>query len=125
MKFELDEQDSHTILRVKEEKLNSVVAPNLKAEIVLLINKGRNNLIFDLSEVKFVDSSGLSALLIAHRLCNNANGTFVISELQENVSKLINISQLDNIMNITSTVSEAIDQISGGGSVDKSSDNGE
>ena len=103
MKYNLDENPQHVIFKLEEEKLNSLIAPDIKAEIVLLINKGTKNLIFDLSNVKFVDSSGLSSILIAHRLCNNVNGAFVLSCLQDSVIRLIQISQLDNIINITST----------------------
>ena len=39
---------------------------------------------------------------------NDANGTFVITGLQDSVSKLISISQLDNVLNITATLDDAV-----------------
>ena len=44
-----------------------------------------------------------------HRLCKNVNGSFVLTGLQESVSKLVSISQLDTILNITPTLNEAVD----------------
>ena len=65
MKFSVDKQDAYTIFHLDEENLNSLVAPDLKSEFVLLSNEGITSLIFDLGNVKYVDSSGLSAILTA------------------------------------------------------------
>jgi len=48
---------------------------------------------------------------VANRLCKNANGTFVLSGLQTAVERLITISQLDTVLNITNTIAEAADII--------------
>jgi len=112
MKFEVDKQDQYCTVTLKEEKLNSLIAPDLKSEIVVLNNEGIKNMILDLSEVKYADSSGLSSILVANRLCKNSNGKLVLTGLQENVSKLIKISQLDSILHITENVGDAADLIS-------------
>ncbi|HRJ14774.1 MAG TPA: STAS domain-containing protein, partial [Saprospiraceae bacterium] len=59
MKYTVDKQERYTIFRLDETTLNSVLAPQLKSEFVILSNEGVNNLILDLSNVEFVDSSGL------------------------------------------------------------------
>jgi anti-anti-sigma factor len=76
---------------------------------VFLNNNNHKNILLDLSKVKYCDSSGLSAILIGNRLCKNANGSFILFGLQENVMKLITISQLDTVLNITPTFTEALD----------------
>ncbi|MBR2887037.1 MAG: hypothetical protein IKB95_02335 [Bacteroidales bacterium] len=53
----------------------------------------------------------MSAILVANRLCKNANGTFVLTGLQTAVERLISISQLDTVLNITDTVDKAIELI--------------
>jgi len=70
MKFSLDKKKTHSVFQLQEENLNAVLAPNLKSEFVFLRNEGVKNLIFDLSEVKYVDSSGLSSILTANRSCS-------------------------------------------------------
>ena len=65
MKFTLDKQDKYSILSLDEENLNSLIAPDLKSEFVFLRNEGVRSLIFDLTNVKYVDSSGLSAISIS------------------------------------------------------------
>ena len=71
--------------------------------------EGKNNVIMDLSQVKYADSSGLSALLNARRLYNAAGGIFVLFGLTPHVEKLINISQLQHVLNIVGTKQEAIE----------------
>lgn len=111
MKFSVDKQESHSIFKLDEEKLNSLIAPQLKAEMVVLNAEGVRNIIFDLSNVRFVDSSGLSSILVTDRLCKTAKGTFVLTNISDNVMKLIKISQLENILNIVPTMKEAVDLI--------------
>lgn len=52
MKFTLDKTDRYTIFKLDEDNLNSILAPDLKSEFVLLSNEGVRNLILDLSDVK-------------------------------------------------------------------------
>ena len=111
MKYNVDKQERYTVFLLQEDNLNSIIAPKLKSEFVILANEGVKNLIFDLSSVQFVDSSGLSAILTADRLWKQL-GNFVLTGVgHESVKKLIKISRLDTILTIIPTVSEAIDYV--------------
>lgn len=112
MEFNIEKKDGFTQIQVQVEKLDTHIAPNLKSELVLISGNGEKNIILDLSRVKYCDSSGLSAILVANRLCKNANGTFVVCGLNEAVERLITISQLDTVLNITQTLDEAVSMIS-------------
>src|ERR1700735_1718265 len=111
MKFTVDKHEKYILLRLNEGKLNSIVSPQLKSELILMNTEGQRNIIFDLSQVKFADSSGLSSLLVGHRLCKNAAGVFILSGLNDAVSRLIAISQLDSVLSIVPTTEEAIDLV--------------
>ena len=65
----------------------------------------------DLSEVKYTDSSGLSALLVGNRIVQEDGGIFVLASLSDHTTKLIKISQLDSVLNILPTVEEAVDAV--------------
>src|SRR6187431_686614 len=111
MKFTLDKQDKYSVLSLDEENLNSLIAPDLKSEFIFLRNEGVRNLIFDLSQVKYVDSSGLSAILTANRLWKDY-GSYVITGIAHpSVEKLIKISRLDTILAIIPSVKESIDYV--------------
>jgi len=111
MKFSIDKQEKYTVLKLEEENLNSVLSPVLKSEFVLYYNKGVKNLVLDLSDVKFVDSSGLSSILVADRLWKKL-GSFILTGIQhDSVKKLIEISRLDSVLNIFPTLKEAVEHI--------------
>ena len=111
MKFSVEKQEKYCVFSLSDEKLNSQVAPLLKSEMILLNAEGFRNIILDMMQVKFVDSSGLSAILITNRLCNNAAGTFVLTGVSEQLMRLIKISQLDTVLNIAPSLQEAKDLV--------------
>ncbi len=111
MKYSIDKTEQYSILKLLEEKLDSPLSPALKSEFVTLNAEGIKNIIIDLSEVKYVDSSGLSALLVGNRIYNEAGGIFILASLNDHVLKLIKISQLNNVLNLLPTVEEAIDAV--------------
>lgn len=98
-------------MKLHEEKLDSSVAPGLKSELITLHAEGVRNIVLDLSDVKYTDSSGLSALLVGNRIVQEDGGIFVLACLSEHTMKLIKISQLDSVLNILPTVEEAVDAV--------------
>lgn len=109
MKYSIEKKERFIILSMEEENLNSVIAPVLKSELVILSNEGIANLILDLSQVKYVDSSGLSAILTANRLWKGL-GTFVLTGIKHDaVRKLIEISRLDSVLTILPSLDESRD----------------
>lgn len=111
MNVTLERKEKYAVVKVHESKLTSGVAPELKAEIVMLHHEDFRNIIVDLSDVQYCDSSGLSAILVGYRLCRDANGMYVLTGVQDHVRKLISISQLDSMLNVVPTINEAVDLI--------------
>ena len=111
MKYAVDKQESYTLLQLDEANLNTLIAPDLKSRLFIIQSEGAKNVIFDLSKVDYVDSSGLSAILTGHRLWKDS-GAFVVTGVNsDSVKKLIEISQLEPILNIVPTVDESVDFI--------------
>ncbi|MCB0694909.1 MAG: STAS domain-containing protein [Saprospiraceae bacterium] len=111
MKYEIDKQEKFAIMRLEEENLNSLVAPILKSELVILSNEGVRNLILDLKDVKFVDSSGLSAILTGNRLWSEDKSFIITGVDHPSVKKLLEISRLDSILTLIPSIEESIDYI--------------
>jgi anti-sigma B factor antagonist len=99
------------LLKYWLKNLDTNIAPALKSELVLIAGNGEKNMIIDLTECRYCDSSGLSAILVANRLCKNSRGTFVLTGLQTAVERLITISQLDTVLNIKDTIEESEEYI--------------
>ena len=99
------------VVNTNVEKLNMTNAADLKGELALLNKKSINNIVIDMSKTKDCDSSGLSAILLANRLCKDTNGKFVLCGLQSNVQKLIEIAQLDRVLSIVKDEKSALELI--------------
>ncbi len=109
MKYSIDKKDKYAVFQLSEENLNSILAPKLKSELVIFANEGVRNLIFDLSQVQYVDSSGLSAILTANRLWKPLGSFILTGVTHPSVKKLIEISRLDSVLSIIPTVEESIE----------------
>jgi anti-sigma B factor antagonist len=112
MKYSADKQDGFLIFRLLEPKLDTLVAPDMKSEMAILGNEGFRNMVLNLDAVSFVDSSGLSAILLANRQCKDAGGKLVVCHAKPAVMKLIQISQLDQILHLTATEEDAVASLS-------------
>lgn len=111
MSFDTKKHDNYAVITFSTDKLDAIVAPDLKSELVLVSKQGEKNIIIDVNSVRYCDSSGLSALLTGHRLCKEAKGSFILFGLQPAVEKLIQISQLDNVLNIKANLPESLDAL--------------
>lgn len=108
MDFTVNQENGTAILKTNVERLNASNSSGLKAELVLLNKNSVNNIVIDMSKTKYCDSSGLSAILVANRMCKDTNGRFVLCGLMPNVQKLIEIAQLDKVLTITASDKEAL-----------------
>ena len=107
MDFETTKISDYTLIKVLNERLDTNNAPDLKSELVAINSNGEKNIILDLSNCEYCDSSGRSAILVANRLCEDAIGTFILTGLQTDVEQIIRISMLHTVLLITRTVEEA------------------
>ena len=111
MNFETTQNRNTAIVKTLVEKLDASNASSLKAELLVLNKNGVNTVVLDFSATKYCDSSGLSALLFANRICKDVNGMFVLAGLQPAVQKMITIAQLDKVLSITENEAQAIEVI--------------
>ncbi|MFE5189517.1 STAS domain-containing protein [Streptomyces sp. NPDC056628] len=69
-----DEQGDWAVLQVSGE-LDLVTSPVLRQHVHDVVAEGRHNLVLDLSEVLFCDSSGVGVLIAARRLIRSCRGS--------------------------------------------------
>ncbi|WP_246719663.1 STAS domain-containing protein [Methylocystis sp. H62] len=65
-----DMQNGRTVVSVREERLEAHNSNELKDLIHKILEDGAHNLIVDLGQVQFIDSSGLGALLSGYKNAN-------------------------------------------------------
>ena len=67
MKYQIEKNENVQIIRIKEERLDSNLAPELKTIFLVLTKHENAKILIDLEQVSYVDSSGLGALLFGFR----------------------------------------------------------
>ncbi|MCQ2607831.1 MAG: STAS domain-containing protein [Bacteroidales bacterium] len=105
----ITKKSTYTLIEILADRLDIRIAASLKSDLVQLNGNREKNIVLDLSNCAYCDSSGLSAILVANRLCKNSKGIFVLCGLQEAIERLITISQLDSVLTIVSTKEKADD----------------
>ncbi len=114
MKYQTQDHDAYTLVSVKVDKMDTTLAPDLKGHFINCAAENPDKpLIIDLGDVKFTDSSGLSALLMAHRLYRDNNSTCIIAASSARVTELLEISQLNKVFNLADSVDTAVSMLGG------------
>ncbi|ROL61091.1 anti-sigma factor antagonist [Bacteroidetes/Chlorobi group bacterium ChocPot_Mid] len=108
MNFSIENNNGYVIFTLKSKNLDSENSPQLKAELLILCQPTIKGLILDISAVEYIDSSGLGALLLAHRQLKENDTIITLVGAQDVVKSMLNISQLTDLFNLEDTVEEAI-----------------
>ncbi len=110
--YEIKRQNDVVIFKIAEKRFDSEIAGLVKAELTILLNAEEvKKLIFDLEDVEYCDSSGLSAILLAFRTIKTEGGKIRLVNLNRNVRTLIEISQLDRVLKISESIPAAISEM--------------
>ena len=108
MNFKVEQLDRATIFRPNEKRLDSVIASELKAEFLILAQPDVKTLVLDLSGVEYIDSAGLSALLLAQRQQSHHHGDMRLAGASDEVRSLLSLTALDRVFPMYATVEEAL-----------------
>lgn len=107
MPFESRVEEDSTIVTVNEVRLDATLAEPFKTYLFDEIEKGVDALIIDLSHVKFMDSSGLGALVAALKKMAGA-GKIRLAGPQPAVTDLFELTSMEKLFPISATVSDAL-----------------
>jgi anti-sigma B factor antagonist len=108
MNLQIEERGQAVLLVVQEERLDAHNSGELKAQMVRLFEEGKINLVIDLQGVKFVDSSGLGAMVSGFKNASSRNGSLKLSGLQLQVKSMFELTRLHRVFEIFPDVDEAL-----------------
>lgn len=108
MNITMVDRDDATLLRFHEERLDAHNSQELKEQLLKLIEHGSKALVLDLSEVRFVDSSGLGALLAGHKNAGLRDSRFVLASVQTRVQSMFELTRLHRVFEIHPSVDDAL-----------------
>ena len=109
MPFESKSEAGHTIVTIDEIRLDASISESFRVYLFDQIDNGANNMVIDLSIVRFMDSSGLGALVAALKKMGG-EGSLKLAAAQPVVLDLFNLTSMDSLFTILPTVTEAIEE---------------
>jgi anti-anti-sigma factor len=76
-------------------ELDLQTAPRLREELVALVNRGVTDLVLDLAALDFIDSSGLSVLIMALKRLRERGGELRLRSVPARARRVLEASGLD------------------------------
>ena len=100
-------ENSDNVLKVAVEgRLVAAVAPNLREDVMGLLEPGKN-VLFDLSKMVHIDSSGLGVLVQVLQKVKSGGGKVVLAALQPAPKIVFDITKVSRVFEIVPTVEDA------------------
>lgn len=98
-------------LTLSGDLIGEVKGPELLEEVNNAINKSVALCAIDISDVRYINSSGIGVLITILTKFRNQGGEVCIVNPSEHVKKLLIITKLTAIFNMADNVSEAVDKL--------------
>lgn len=99
MEVNRQDQDGRCRIRVKGE-IDLYSSPDLRAAITAAVPNSQNGVVVDLSEVEYMDSSGVATLVEGLRAAMEKNIGYVLLSPSPSVLKVLQLSRLDTVFTI-------------------------
>ncbi len=109
MQLNIIEQGEIVKIEVQEERMDAHNSGDLKEQMLQLFDEGKCNLIIDLSAVRFVDSSGLGALVSGFKNASAREGSLKLCGLQPQVRSMFELTRLHRVFEIFASTEEALE----------------
>jgi anti-sigma B factor antagonist len=101
------DDDTHVVAVTGE--IDLFTAPEFKQRVAAPIDAGRANVIVDLSETTFIDSSSLGVLIGAHRRLKLRGGSLTVVCDNDAIVKTFRITGLDGVFTLVRSLDDALD----------------
>ena len=108
MNISTEKHNSTVVLSLKEERLDAHNSGELRDAILKLLENGDQHFVVDLSEVRFIDSSGLGALLSGYKNTTLRSGSFALAGLQPRVLSMFELTRLHRVFDIHPSLDEVL-----------------
>jgi anti-sigma B factor antagonist len=108
LNFSFERKDHVIIFSLKNPNLDMEISAQLKAKLLILCQPDVEALVFDLSNIEYVDSSGLGSLLLAYRQMKEYGSPIALVGVKDMVRKMLNISQIEDLYEYYDSIDEAV-----------------
>ena len=106
----VDHRDGVVVAQVVKRTIDASNAESFKADMVSAMAAARDGVILDLTEVDFVDSAGLGAIVGVYKKYGT-RGMFTIVGVSTGVERVFRLTRMDKIFEIRPSVEEALQSV--------------
>lgn len=106
MNFTLETHNHYQLFSIDEERLDAHNSSALKDAILHVIEQGETQIIVQLDKVRFIDSSGLGALLSGYKNAAAKSGKLILVSVQPQVLSMFELTRLNRVFEIYTDLTE-------------------
>ena len=106
MEYTINEDGKHKVIALKGE-LDLYKTGKLKRELLEAIGDEISSLVIDMTELKYMDSSGIALMAFLQKHARGKSGTFAFLKVNSEIMNVLKLAALDNFFKIY----ESMDQI--------------
>lgn len=107
LKIEIERRGGTEIFRLVG-SLDVATSPSLKEALTKASSQGQGDIVVDLTQLEFLDSTGLGALMGAHRRAMESSGRLGLIVHDGPISRLLNITGLSRVFTLYPSLDEAL-----------------
>ena len=112
MLLDTQDQGSLTIVHLTPGRLDAEVALDFRREMVELFNRGRSQILLDLSDIDFLDSSGLGSIVSVLKIMRS-DGELHLCGVKETVMSTFRLTRMDRVFKMHASVQDGVTAMSG------------
>lgn len=109
--FDITKDVNINIVRLSGELIDKNQANELISAVENLIENKEIKIIFDLGELKYINSSGLNILINVLTKARKSGGEVVITNVSKKVNELFLITKLNTVFTVTESLEKAISKL--------------
>jgi len=103
------EKDGIVILKLAGKLVGGPDASQVNDKLHSLLEEGKNKIVLDLSDVEWMNSSGLGILISALSNIRNAGGELRIAQVTDKLKNILTITKLINVLTPYDTIDQALE----------------
>ncbi len=89
-------------------RVDSNTAPDLEKTFNQVVDSGKSNIVFDMSEVDFISSRGLWVLLETQKACKRGNGRMILVNVSEEMQQSLDLAGVKHFIDIMDDLTAAV-----------------
>ena len=97
MEMEVKQKDQVLLIKPLGKSIEATNSRDFKTKVTDLINQGHHIIILNLSQIEFMDSSGLGSLISILKLLASHQGKIALCEIQEPVKRVFSLTRLNQV----------------------------